>query len=99
MHDGRLLTLRPTPVESEPGKVRRLNDADAFRAAIERLDLANEEGATGEWVEALRRRVELASFYRCPACENEFGPRLNCELCTEKGLSMKVFSGAYSHNT
>lgn len=69
LDDGTVYRMRPHPLPApRPGMVARIEDADAFRVALALLE-ASEDAGDESAAQALRRRIDLAPFYRCPCCE------------------------------
>jgi len=64
---------------------RSISDPDLYRAALDAIQLAMEEGDTKRHV-ALMARASVSVFMPCPACNDSFSRRENCEECEGQGF-------------
>lgn len=84
--DGEHWRLIPDTGAPPPGLAPRLNDPDAYRAALALHDALEEVAPESEALKTVARQIELATFYRCPACGDAFSLREDCTLCQGEGF-------------
>jgi len=66
-------------------ELRAIDDPDLYRAALDAIQLAKEEGDT-ERHAALSTRASVSIFMPCPACDDSFSKREDCGECEGQGF-------------
>lgn len=93
--DGERWQLVVQAVGSRPGRIERITDPDAYRAALDCADALEEleVAADDPRVQTLRLSISLAAFYGCPVCEDAELKREDCPLCLGDGFLYEGVAG------
>ncbi len=66
-------------------ELRAIDDPDLYRAALDAIQLAKEEGDT-ERHAAISTRASVSIFMPCPVCDDSFSKREDCAECEGRGF-------------